>query len=158
MKTANYIGKDIIGQCGGLFVMAKISRGADSNPKKFLLYSNICQQLSYTLICFTPFFDPVYFLPVAGIANLMANVAFVGYGATNAKVIDKLSMGNIGEIYAKITILSTLGSSVGMLLGLCITTIVPDHNIRLCFIPVLGAARIYTFNKGIKNLVDMKKE
>ena len=34
-RTLNYIGKDVIGQVGGLIYMAKISEKADKNPGLF---------------------------------------------------------------------------------------------------------------------------
>ena len=39
-RTLNYVGKDIIGQLGGLFYLANIGKKIDKNPEKFLLYSN----------------------------------------------------------------------------------------------------------------------
>ena len=51
---------------------------------------------------------------------------------------------------AKISIINTIGSSIGLLLGLFITIKIPDYNNRLCVLPFLGIARVYTFQKAIK--------
>jgi hypothetical protein len=59
---------------------------------------------------------------------------------------------NIGEIYSKISVVNTIGSSIGLLIGLGIITIIPDHTLRLFFIPVLGICRIAAFNRAVKGI------
>lgn len=153
MRTVNYIGKDIIGQIGGLVYMAKMGIKSDTEPRKFLQYSNATQQISYLAMCATPLF-PSYFLPIAGCANVLSNIAFTGFGAINARCIRDLAIDdNIGEIYAKISVVNTFGSSIGLLLGLGITSYYPSHEMRLLFLPILATARIYTMNKAIYGLI-----
>jgi Vitamin B6 photo-protection and homoeostasis len=153
IRTINYIGKDIIGQIGGIIYMVNMGKEADKHPHRFLLYSNILQQTSYILLSTTPMI-PGYFLPVAGTSNILCNISFTGFGAVNAKCIQKLSIdNNTGEIYAKVAVFNTLGSSIGLLIGLGIISAIPDHSTRLCIIPFLVAGRIYTFNRAIKNLL-----
>ena len=153
VRTVNYVGKDIIGQVGGLWYMSKMSKDADKEPKKFLLYSNIIQQSSYITTCITPMF-PSYFIYIAGISNIAANISFTGFGAINARCIQILAIDdNIGEIYAKISIVNTIGSSLGMMIGLVITSFFPDHESRLCVIPILGIARVYTYQKAIQDII-----
>ena len=153
IRTANYIGKDIIGQLGCLAYIAKTGKEADKDPLRFLLYSNISQQFAYMSLCATPMY-PEYFLPVAGISNIFSNISFIGFGAINAKCIQKLAIdGNIGELYAKISVFNTIGSSVGLLIGLGIIAVVPDHSTRLCLVPLLAICRIATFNRAVDGLV-----
>jgi len=153
IRTVNYIGKDIIGQLGSLGYIAKMGQKADKNPERFLLYSNIIQQTAYVATCITPL-APVYFLPIAGFSNILANVSFTGFGAINAKCISQLAIeDNIGEIYAKISVINTLGSSIGLLLGVGITVAIPDYGMRMFVLPFLGAGRVYTFNRAIKGLI-----
>jgi hypothetical protein len=153
-RTMNYIGKDIIGQVGGLAYMAKLGKTADKNPKSFLLYSNMMQQLSFISITVTPLLSSNLFLPVAGMSNVMQNICFTGFGAINAKCIQTLAIdNNIGEIYAKITIINTIGSSIGLIIGLGITSIVPDHSVRLGLVPLFGLLRVHTFNRAIRDIV-----
>jgi len=133
--------------------MAKMGKKADKDSVKFLNYSNIMQQSSYMMICITPFI-PEYFLPVAGMSNILSNISFTGYGAINAKCIQKLaSDDNIGEIYGKISVINTLGSSIGLVLGLGITAWCPDHSYRLALLPFLAVGRIYTFNRAIRGII-----
>lgn len=153
LRTINYVGKDIIGQLGGLGYMAKMGEKSDKEPLKFLNYSNIIQQSSYIMICSTPFVSD-YFLPIAGFSNILSNISYTGYGAINAKCVQKLATdNNIGEIYAKITVINTLGSSIGLILGLGITACLPDHGSRLAILPFLAIGRVYTFNKAIRGLI-----
>lgn len=154
VQTANYIGKDIIGQLGGLFYMAQIGKEADKNPRKFLLYSNIFQQTAFASICMTPY-CPEYFLPIAGLSNVMFNLSFTSFGAINAKCITELSSAskNTGEIYAKVSVLNTLGSSIGLMIGLGIDACCPEPTMRLGFMPILAAGRIYCFDKAVRSLI-----
>lgn len=150
-RTLNYIGKDIIGQMGSLAYMAKMAKKADKNPSKFLNYSNVFQQTSYMVVYIIPLLGNDWFLPIAGAANIMSNISFAGFGAINAKCISTLAEGdNVGEIYAKLAVINTLGSSLGMLLGLGMLSFVPEY--KLVLIPVLGVLRIYTFNQAVKKL------
>ena len=154
IRTVNYIGKDIIGQIGCLAYISKTGEKADKEPRQFLSYSNILQQVSYVSICATPML-PEYFLPVAGFSNILSNISFIGFGAINAKCIQKLANNeNIGEIYAKVSIFNTIGSSVGLFIGLGIITAVPDHYTRICFIPFIACGRILAFNRAVKGLIE----
>jgi hypothetical protein len=60
---------------------------------------------------------------------------------------------NIGELYSKITMINMLGSSVGLILGVGITILIPDHTTRLGLVPFLGIARVYTFNRAVKDFI-----
>lgn len=133
--------------------MAKLGQKADKQPIRFLLYSNIIQQTAFTATCITPFASS-YFLLIAGCSNILSNISFTGFGAINAKCIQKLAIdNNMGEMYAKVTAINTLGSSLGLLLGLGITVVIPDHGLRMLVLPILAAGRVYTFNRAIRGLI-----
>jgi len=152
--SMNYIGKDILGQLGGLLIMNKISEKADKESKKFIIYSTVCQQTATILECATPLLPLYTFIPVAGIANIGKNIGYCGFGAVNAKIIQKLAQeNNTGEIYAKITVLNTLGSTIGMGIGLFIAAKIPDHGMRLGIMPVLAILRVYTYHRATKDLI-----
>jgi len=153
LRTVNYVGKDVIGQLGGLWFMSRMSYKADKHPKRFLLYSNVIQQVAYMGVCATPM-APDYFLPIAGASNLLLNIAFTGFGAINAKCIQKLSASNIGEAYAKISVVNTLGSSLGLLAGLGLMTLVADSGLfHLVIVSISGSLRVYSFSRAIRNLL-----
>lgn len=152
-RTFNYVGKDIIGQLGALGYISKMSSKADKEPHKFLKYSHIVQQLSYASMFSTPLV-PELFLPIAGCSNILTNVSFAGFGAVNAICIQKLAVdNNIGEIYAKISIINMIGSSIGLAAGVGITMIIPDHATRLCLTPVLAFGRVYSLNRAVRTVI-----
>lgn len=149
----NYIVKDIIGQVGGLYYINKTCTKYDKDINKYTKETLIIQQLSLYLECITPFVPNNTFLLIAGFANIGKNVTATGLGATNAKIIQTLAIdNNIGEIYAKINVLNTLGSSIGMIIGLGITHYIPDHGTRLCMLPLLSTLRYWTFVHSIRNI------
>jgi glutamate N-acetyltransferase/amino-acid N-acetyltransferase len=152
--SINYIGKDIVGQLGGLWYMHKIGQKVDKESSKFINYSIFFQQSAVIMECATPLLPIGMFIPIAGIANVGKNIAATGMGAVNARVIQKLAEdNNIGEIYAKISILNTLGSTIGMAIGLLIAARVPDHSMRLGLMPFFTVFRIYSYNKAVDELI-----
>jgi hypothetical protein len=151
-QSFQYISKDILGQIGGLMYISRMGKKSDEKPKRFLLYSSMIEQCAYHTSYLTQKF-PSYFLPIAGISNIFLNISFVGYGAINAKCIQSLSIeNNIGELYSKIVVINTLGSSIGTMIGLGIISIT-DYTSRMFLFPVLAFLRIYTFRKAIKDIL-----
>ncbi len=154
IRTMNYMGKDVIGQLASLKYMSTMGSQADKEPDTFIRSSNILQQASYGLVCITPILPVEFFLPVAGFGNMCATIAFTGFGAINARCIRRLALDDdVGEIYAKVTALNTLGSTIGMAAGIGMVAVIPDHATRMCLIPVLGIGRFYTYNWAIRGLV-----
>jgi hypothetical protein len=152
-RTINYIGKDVIGQVSSLAYMSYMGEKSDKNSDNFMLFSNITQQLSFIAMSLTPMVSNSLFLPVAGTSNLLSNISFTGYGAINAKCIQEMSDDNTGELYMKITTVNTLASSIGLSIGIAFTFAVPEHEIRACLMPVIGAIRVYAYNKAIEDLI-----
>jgi len=152
--SINYIGKDIVGQIGGLWYMNKMSKTVDKNPRNFVNKSIQLEQYSTAVECIIPLLPVYLFVPVAGLCNISKNIAFTGFGAINTKIIQVVSQdNNLGEIYSKITVLNTLISSIGMCLGLMITYKIPDHTMRLSLLPFLAFLRIYSFEKSIEDFM-----
>ena len=152
-RTINYIGKDIIGQVGALGYLAKMSQRADKEPRRFMLYSHVIQQAAFLAMFTTPIV-PTYFLPVAGLSNILSNISFAGFGAINAMCIQQLANdNNIGEIYAKITMINMIGSSIGLATGISITILIPDHSTRLFITPLLAYVRVYSLNRAVQTLI-----
>lgn len=88
------------------------------------------------------------------VGNISKNISVTGLGAVTAKIIQKLAQeDNVGEIYAKISVLNTLGSSAGMGIGLFVACQIPCHTTRLCIMPLLTAIRIYSYQKAIEDLI-----
>ena len=153
LRTMNYIGKDVIGQIGSLIYMSRMGVVADEKPQGFSTKSGLIQQTSFILMASTPLISSDLFLAMAGGANLLSNISFTGYGAINAKCIQEMSDDNTGEIYARLTTVNTLASSVGLGLGMWLCHLVPDHGTRACLVPFVGMARLYTFDKAIEGII-----
>jgi hypothetical protein len=152
--SSNYIGKDILGQIGGVIIMNKMGKYIDSDPRKFLNCSLLFQQTALTIECLTPLFPHSYFLFLGASGNILKNISFMGFSSLNGKIINKLSIDkdNIGELYSKLTIINTISTSIGMSLGLYLTILIPCHFSRLGLIPTLGIIRYYSIHKSIKDI------
>ena len=152
-QTWKYVGRDVLGQLGGLLVMSGLTKYTDKNPDRFLWVSHGFQQASMGLVMYTSCLTPEWFLPVAALANVCANVSFIGYGSINAKCIQKLSVdkNNVGELYSKLTMQQTLASTMGLSLGMVLN----EHcamDARLLFIG-LGLVRVYCCNKAVRTVL-----
>ena len=151
-RTSSYVVKDMVGQIGGVLYMTKFGQTVDKDPKRFLLFSNITQQTSMFVMS-SMYMISDFYVYAAGLSSMFINISFTGYGAINSRCIQKLATSdNIGEIYAKISSLNILGSSIGMIIGLYILSFTRSET-RLPIVLGLGMLRVYTFNKAIKNLL-----
>jgi len=154
-RTFNYITKDILGQIGGIYYLSKIGNKPDKDPINFLYWSNIFQQSGYFLLSSSYFMNNTLFLPVAAISSILFNISFASYGAINAKCIAKLSENsNIGiaELYAKITMINTIASTVGMSIGMLLVSHEPL--LRLMYIPILAVIRTFSYFRAVKNILN----
>lgn len=152
--STSYISKDLIGQLGALYYMNKMGNKSDNDTHKFIKYSLVLQQSSVFLDSFTPLLPIKMFIPIAGVSNIMMNISFTGFGAANAKVITLLAQeNNVGEIYSKLSAINTLGSSAGMVIGMGIVGMIPDHTMRLSVLPFLTFARVYSYKKAIEGII-----
>ena len=146
--------KDIAGQIFSIPIINRFSKIGDSNPKKYLAISTAIFEISNIIEHLTPLVSSFYFIPLAALANIGKNVSFTGTGGFNSNMINKLSIDkdNISEIYSKVTSISTISFSFGMILGLCIVKIIPCFYARLSLLPILGITRYYFSIKSIKHL------
>lgn len=153
VRTMNFVGKDVIGQAGALYFITRAGKIADSQPEKFLNTSHVLQQTSYFLMALTPV-APDWFVGIAGVSNLAANISFTGFGAINAKCIEELSTNNTGEVYSRVAATSTFGSTLGLTAGVAMVTYIPNS---IWLLPVLGALRVYTYSRAIEELSFMNR-
>ena len=154
--TWNYVGRDVLGQLGGLLVMSGFTKWTDKKPRQFLWLSHAFQQGSMSLLLLTPALHTNMFLPVASLANMCSNVSFIGYGGLNAKCIQKLSgnQNNMGELYTKVTVHQTLASTVGLSVGMMLnqwTLLHPGTSAYL--FAALGVIRVYSCNRAVQKVL-----
>ncbi len=148
--SMNYMSKEIFGQLGGLLILNTFSSNIDNNIKKYKNRALFLQHIALFIETITPLI-PSYFIPMSSISNICKNICWPYFGSINAKAIQKLSDGtNLSEIYTKISVFNTLGSTIGMTIGLFIISNIQDYGMRLCLYPILTSIRIYSFNKSLK--------
>lgn len=149
----NYIAKDIIGQFGSMVYVNTIGVKIDKEPEKIMVWSSNIQQLAIVMECATPLLPQSYFLPTAGIANFFKNVSWIPIGGVNAKIIAKVSDDNVGEVYSKLSISSTMASTLGLIIGLGVVWMIPEHEARLALTPMLYLLRDYSIKKSVQNIL-----
>lgn len=150
--ATTYVGKDIIGQLGGLGYAWRTGKKADQQPMKYVTKGALIQQIAFFLenssVLIT---NKIFILPFLGLSSTLKNVSFISMGAVNANNLQKLSSGQIGEFYSKVASINTLASTVGMVTGIGIIHLIPSYTIRsLVIMPCLGAISVYSLRQATK--------
>ena len=150
--ATTYVGKDIIGQLGGLFYSLYTGKKADKQPEKYITNGIAMQQYSLYLENFSVLIkNSDLILPYLGFSTILQNISFISIGAVNANNLQKLGKENIGELYCKVASINTLASSIGMIVGISIVNFIPSYTVRSVFIlPLLTSINFYTINKALK--------
>jgi hypothetical protein len=154
IMTSTYIGKDIIGQLGGMMYSWKTGKQADKKPLPYVTKGALIDQCALHIENSSMLFSkacPELLLPVLGISSIMHNTAFVSVAAVNAKNIQSLASKSIGQTYSKLAAVNTLASTIGMLSGISILSIVPSYTIRsIVILPVLSTISVYSLRKATR--------
>jgi hypothetical protein len=147
--------RDIIGQVASVPIMIKFAKIGDVNAKRYLKTNTLITEGCILIESMTHLLNPMFFPIVAAGANIGKNVGFTGSSSFNANIINKLSIDkdNISEIYSKITSLSTISFSIGMLFGLIFVYIVPCSNTRIIYTPLFSYMRYISLRRACKNLI-----
>lgn len=150
-----YLGKDIFGQLGSLVYLVKKSKESDKNPIKFLRHNLLFQQSAILFENVIPLLSPIYQFPLASVCSIGTNISFASLGSINAKCIQKLSKNNdFGENYSILTISNTLGSSIGMCIGIYLGYKFPNPESRLYFLPIISIIRYNLVMKMTKEVIN----
>ena len=83
--ATTYIGKDIIGQLGGLSYAWRTGKKADEQPVKYITKGALIQQGSFYLenaSVLIPASGANFVLPFLGLSSTLKNVSFIAIGAT----------------------------------------------------------------------------
>lgn len=157
--ATTYVGKDIIGQLGGLGYAWRTGKKADQQPMKYVTKGALIQQGALFLENFSILItNKTFVLPFLGLSSTMKNVSFISMGAVNANNLQKLSSGNIGEFYSKVASINTLSSTLGMITGIGIIHMVPSYTVRTILImPLLGIVSIYSLRQATKLAGDVSQ-
>ena len=147
--TVTYVGKDILGQLGGLLYSWKTGVVADKSPKKYALIGTTLLQSAFVLDNISVWIVPEYTLPILGLSSMLKNIAFISIGAVNAHNMQKIGGEQIGELYTKIASVNTLSSTSGMLTGLFLIDKIPSQEIRsCCILPIFSVISLYSVKKA----------
>lgn len=148
--ATTYIGKDILGQLGGLIYAYKTGKHADKNPLNYVSKGVFLGQLSFYLENFSPLIsNKNLILPFLGLSSCLKNVSFISIGAVNANNLQKISNQNIGEVYTKVASINTLASTGGMITGIAIINFLPSYTVRTFLImPILTFISLYSLRKS----------
>ena len=99
--AANWVLKDGLGQLGGVAFAAFINTRFDADPKRWRWLSAVALDLSTLIEICTPLF-PGLFLPLAALANVGKNIAWLSASATRAGVHQALALhGNLADVTGK---------------------------------------------------------
>ena len=159
-QTWHFVGKDVLGQLGGLLVMSGLTKQVDTHPRKLLSVSHLLEQTSMNLLLFTPTAPMYCFMPMAAAANMCVNVSFIVYGSVNAKCIQAVSQSpqpassNVGELYSKLAVSQTLASTLGLTVGMITNMSSLSHHWSgwVAFF-ALGVGRVVCFQNAIKKIL-----
>lgn len=132
--TVNWILKDGLGQFGGIFFANRVNTSFDADPKRFRLAADGALACGVVLESCTALF-PALFLPIASVANVSKNVAWISASATRASIHQSFCLDrNLADVTAKAGSQSTCASVLGTLLGLSSSYLVvstPAHCVLL---------------------------
>lgn len=150
--ATNYVGRDIIGQLGGMAYAWKTGRWADREPLKYITKGSSLEQVGVHLenaVTLLP--NGNWTLPFLGLASLTKNVSFISIGAVNAHNLKMISDQNIGQTYSRVASINTLASTAGMLAGIGLLHLVPSYTIRsICVLPLLSGISLYSVRRATK--------
>lgn len=147
--TATYIGKDVIGQLGGLVYAWKTGQKADRTPKSYITRGSVIQNTAYFVENASSLVPKEMLLPVLGSSSFLKNLSWVSIGAVNARNLSKLTGNKMGEVYSKVAAINTLSSTAGMLCGLGLIKLCPSYTLRsIMIMPVMSGINIYSARKA----------
>lgn len=99
--AANWVLKDGLGQLGGVAFAAFVNTRFDADPKRWRWLSAAALDAATLVELCTPL-APGAFLPLAALANVGKNVAWLSASATRAGVHQALALhGNLADVTAK---------------------------------------------------------
>jgi hypothetical protein len=150
--AATYIGKDIIGQLGGMVYTWKKAKQIDANPIKIAKLAVFLQHSAIYLDYFSiSVSSPLVWL---GFSSFLKNVAFIHSGAVNVKNLEKINpTETLAVKYTKISSINTLSSTAGMITGLILVNNFPTT--AIFFGPILSLISYSTFVKATKIANDL---
>jgi hypothetical protein len=120
----NWVIKDGLGQLGGVMFASFINNRFDADPKRWRMISALALDGSTLLELMSPL-APSLFLPIASVANVGKNVAWLSASATRAGIHRSMTMReNLADITGKSGSQSIAGSLIGTALGIGLSPLI----------------------------------
>jgi hypothetical protein len=119
--TVNWIVKDGLGQFGGVVFASLVNTRFDADPKRFRWAADLVLGVAVVLEACTSLF-PGAFLPVAALANIGKNMAWISASATRASIHQSFCReNNLADVTAKAASQTVAASVLGTVLGVGLT-------------------------------------
>jgi hypothetical protein len=116
--TLNWVLKDGLGQLGGVLFAGLVNTRFDRDVKRWRLGAAALLEAANALELLTAFW-PALFLPLAAVANMWKNAAWLSASATRAGIHQALAVqGNLADVTAKSGSQTTAASLAGTALGM----------------------------------------
>jgi hypothetical protein len=120
----NWVIKDGFGQLGGVMFASFINNRFDADPKRWRMISAVALDGSTLLELMSPL-APGLFLPIASVANVGKNVAWLSASATRAGIHRSMARReNLADITGKSGSQSIAGSLIGTTLGIALSPLI----------------------------------
>jgi hypothetical protein len=127
----NWILKDGLGQLGGVLYASFARTLSDSQPKTYRLLSAFLLNVSCVIEILTPLV-PSLFLPIATLANIGKNVAWIAASATQAAIHKSfINRENLGDVTAKAGTQTIAASVVGTALGVVLSSAIGQETVNV---------------------------
>lgn len=121
--TLNWVLKDGLGQLGGILFVARFGGNFDKEAKRYRFLASLLMSLSSSLEMLIPAI-PSLFLPVASLANVCKNIAWMALSATRAQIHRNFTrIDNMGDLTGKAASWNTAASLLGTGLGVLLSSV-----------------------------------
>ena len=116
--TINWVLKDGLGQLGGILFASYVNTRFDADPKRFRFGADACLAFSVVVESCTALV-PWLFLPIASVANVGKNAAWLSASATRASIHQSFCLeNNLADVTGKAGSQTITASLIGTALGI----------------------------------------
>ena len=154
--TLNWILKDGVGQLGGVLFASSVNTRFDSDPKRFRLGADFALGISVILESCTVI-APWLFLPVASIANIGKNIAWLSASATRASIHQSFCLEhNLADVTGKAGSQTIAASVIGTSLGIALTPLLMNDPVYIIFSTIVLSFAHLAFSFRALHCVQLK--
>eukprot|EP01132_Coremiostelium_polycephalum_P002299 gene2299-2836_t len=152
--TTQFIIRDGFSMIGRVWFATKKGTELDCNSKTWRFLADILNDLGMTLEMISPW-HPTLFLPLSSLGIIFKSICGVAGGCTKASLTQHFAKrDNLADVSAKDGSQETAIGLVGMILGMVVTTIVPEESIMLTWMAFIPFILLHLFcnYKAVSNV------